>query len=129
MKLKDLQPSIKELLAIFEALRKLGFNSEDIFFTTHDGNIPCVVLKQGSKEVALTTGIPFQDHGVTNFHNELTNAADIWNEQATDNERDQIFMNSKVFKNGIQLVLTLLNEKIILPSNIENTVEDGFYLN
>jgi 2-keto-4-pentenoate hydratase/2-oxohepta-3-ene-1,7-dioic acid hydratase in catechol pathway len=94
MSLADLQPVIRELLAIHSAFQRCGFDAGDIFVTPH-GICPhtgerqaAVVLKQGDKELVITAGAPFPGCD-GDFHRYRQGAVTKWN-AATTPERDAV---------------------------------------
>ena len=123
--MNNLHPSIKEGLAIFECLRKLGFEPNQIYAgakvsllcegsnrTSQKMQLVIIVLKAGSKEFVIQAG-PWEETQEA-FNDAWIDAAEKWN-SSTKRFRDDIWNNSLVATQATPLIAALASKGIHLP--------------
>lgn len=85
--LAALHPAMREMLAIFEAFRRYGFSSDDIYVTPYakcpqtGRKEPAVMVRRFGKTFAVTTGIPFEGDDAA-FSEAWGQAGSAWNSAA-----------------------------------------------
>jgi hypothetical protein len=112
----------REALAAFEALRKLGFSPEDIFFLTSGADeetkhISVVLLTQG-KEFVITTGT---------IRGSVEEIEKTWKELAgllasgkiPKNQLDTSWRKSMAHTHAYEFMLAILKKGIQLPSMLK----------
>lgn len=108
----ELEQVLNEALATFEAYRRLGFTSDEIFFTLDSVNIFMVLQTQG-KEFTITCG----PRGVLDANQitaEWNKKAEAWNGTMTAPEREQIWISSFVASHCGSLIDGLMRKGIRL---------------
>lgn len=116
----NMHPAIRESLAAHEALRMLGFQSEDIYLMIQkhpetEQLVPTVILKTQGKQFYITTGI--WDRPEEEFYSEWDAACQAWNETLTKPEMDEIWYGSVVQQTPVQLVMALRAKGIVCPKH------------
>jgi hypothetical protein len=103
---KEVSEVIREALCLHEAFRRLGFPSEDIYVLgPQAGRIGVAVQKTG-KSFAVEVGQ--QCHLSDEAFEKLWDRAVVWfNEEASEDELQEMWENSKVLKNSTLLVSEL----------------------
>ena len=94
------KPCICEALAMFEALRRLGFSADDIF-CAHYPNETAIILKTQGKEFIITCG----NSGMSTekFRSLWTKACAMWNGTEpgmSTKQREVIFEGSIILRQG-----------------------------
>jgi len=128
MTLTDINPSIREWLFTFEAFRRLGFGSEDIFFECQPQGrvlmadntmieagkpiIQCVLVTQG-KRFAVT--LEPVDIPAELIHTAFEAASKLWNESDFDEETDRMWRQSLACQRGLQLIMAIQAKGIQIP--------------
>jgi hypothetical protein len=122
MKLAELHPIWKEALACFEALRRLGFVSDDIYMARHtDGRMKLVVLSVSYGLIAnpmCGDKFAFKARPIEEVMSEWAEAAELWN-HGTDEERQSLWEQSLIGRHGVALVTDLLRYGIHAPAGAE----------
>ncbi|MFA4971535.1 MAG: hypothetical protein WC683_02900 [bacterium] len=109
---------IREVLAMWEALRRLGFPAADIFCAYYPNQIT-VVLKMQGKEFTILCGKPNMSQ--EQFAKQWTHAAALWNGTEpgmTDTTRAIIYQECELMKGGhigLQLIGALKVKGIECP--------------
>ena len=117
MRLADVHPVLKEMLAVFEALRRLGFPADDIFVVPEaieygsDRVVPATLLRTQGKEFAITAGDPYPKE---KFVDDWEAAGKLWN-AGKDSERGAIYERSIIKRKGCSLLLALEKKGITPP--------------
>ena len=115
----ELDPTIREWLFAREALRRLGFSADDLFFACQpagkviEGGVAMdlgqpvimLVLKTQGKQFSWTVGIV--DLPVDRIEPAYIAACELWNTSPDDGWRDTGFRNSLAFRHKVDLVATL----------------------
>lgn len=107
----DFHPAIKEALAVHECFRRLGYRSEEIYIfppghSNKDKKTIFVFIKwignpnSFSCEIDIPCDMP-------DFLDRWQEAADWWNHKATEDERKEIYQNSKILKVSMDLIIAL----------------------
>lgn len=94
MKLSD---PIKELLAIHEAFRKLNYPPEELFVATYAGGRIQFVLQHQGKQFTIDIA---QGQDPAAIAEEWQKAVAWWNKEATEEERQAIYMGSVLLEHG-----------------------------
>lgn len=143
MKLSEQPVIFREALMVFHALRSLGFSADDIYFhigaervdlselraaeqvtgkpamgiateRQSSGYQTCVVLRTQGTEYIVVIGVI--DDTVDNISDKWRALCDALNSDTLDkSELEHYWINSAVFRNGHQLVATILMKGIHLP--------------
>lgn len=122
MKARDLHPVIREALAVFETLRKIGFSSDDIFAGRDPSKGSMFMqLKTQGLEFTITLDGPGNNGWSPEALTELwTAAGKAYNgngpDDFTDTERQDIWEHSGIRRNAIPLMYALVAKGIALPS-------------
>ena len=120
IKLRKLDRRYKEALATFEAFRRLGIPSDDIFFRVgnvigYGPNTLYVEAQQGERTFVVTI-----DRFLTESPEEIVAmgraAGEAWN-AAAEHETQTIIRNSKIFRQGVQLVLAMVEKGFVLSQD------------
>ena len=109
MGLSKVHPALRELLAVFEAWRKLGFTSDQIYalpeaIAPDAGLVPALVLRAQGRQFIITAPAPFPK---AEFVDAWIKAAEAWN-KGTDEERDVVWRGSVVYKHAVPLVTAMI---------------------
>lgn len=107
-----LEQVLNEALASFEAYRRLGFPSEEIFFIMDATNV-FMVLKTQGKEFTIVCG-PRGDLEGNQIIDEWNKRANAWNGTMTTMEREEIWTSSFVANHCGSLIDGLLHKGITL---------------
>jgi hypothetical protein len=116
---------LQETWAYFEALRRLGFRPDDIFFVTGNGIpdtlpvpsvCPCVfvLLKHSGEEFSINVG-PFKGKAEDQEKMWLQMAAGIADGTYDEEELQIVWENSRAFRDSVALVTTLRAKGFPLP--------------
>jgi len=108
VKLAEVHPVLKQALGFFETFRKMGFTPDEIF-VAYDrmgqaGRVQ-VVLKAQDKTFSCDAGLVTFDGD--RFKELWAEASEVWNGQASDEEREQLWNESWVRKNATNFILAL----------------------
>lgn len=133
--LADLPISVHEGLCNHEALRRLGFDSSDIYVgfapmaNPSDGriyprgpragqpvpaNCGSVIVRLETQGRTFTIDYPDQDLTRPQFNRIWIKAGKLWN-RSTDAESGSIWRSSWIYANGLGLITSLLNKGFYLP--------------
>jgi hypothetical protein len=122
MKLSELHPVWREALACQEALRRLGFTSDDLFVSRcKDGRL---LVHVESVHYGLTVNIPVGDSGALRslsqeeFGRGWSQAAEARN-GATVDELEHAWRDSLIVRQGVQLIVNLKMHGIELPATAD----------
>lgn len=106
---QDMPPTFKEILALFEALRRLGFTPDEIkFWWDPDKKAGVAIDAQGKalKFVAGEADFKTREEFMAAWEDTSTQAMEIYAQQPTES-RD-LFFSSKVMQNGFGFVSEIL---------------------
>lgn len=106
MKITDLHPTVREALALHESFRWLSFIPDDIYVRPTVDKL-FVVVRRGGKEFNAEAGA--LDMPINTFVTKWREAADWWNGEALEREREEIFRGSKVHAASVSFVTALLD--------------------
>lgn len=111
---------IKEVLATYEAMHRLGFNPDDIFFTYDNTGAVGINLKTQNKSFIILIGKLKVDviDPVGSINKIWDDALDFWNEKATNDDRLDLWRSSIIYNHRKELVTALNNNGIVIPDNI-----------
>lgn len=120
----DYPDAVKECWAVHEALRTLGFSSDDIYVASgHDGwqamNPPAlfVILRAQEKEFIVTLGTYESDSEIEVALSQWTEFATRFNSGEFDKTKmERIFDDSNVVKNKVQFVMALTGKGFSFPA-------------
>ena len=121
MKLEDIQPHLREMLALFEAFRRLRFTPSEIYAAFDDGSPPMMVIIRDGKSFAVPVEAPPEACTRASIKSWL-DAAQWWNEEATHEDRAAIFEPSKVAAHSVPFILQLMQAGM-LPTVVKPTHE------
>jgi len=88
---------ITELLAIHEAFRKLGYPPEELFVATYGGGQIQFVLQHQAKQFTIDIA---KDQDPKAIAEEWQKAVAWWNKEATEEDRQAIYMGSVLLEHG-----------------------------
>jgi len=113
MRRKDLEPLYIEALAAHEFFRQLGYLSKDIYINLGDGKVAVQVREDEKKaEVMLAQETP------TGFSDRWAEAVVWWNDEATEEERREIFENSLTRNDAAKIIAGLVSLNMhVIPGN------------
>lgn len=77
-------------LAVFEALRRIGFTSEELFVAYNAGT-PVTLIRVGEKEFVVRTDGPCDPKSEVEYIEGWLKAAEWWNSGAAEDERMPIY--------------------------------------
>ena len=77
-------------LAVFEALRRIGFTSEELFVSYNSG-VPVTLVRAGEKQFAISADGPCAPQSETEYIEGWVKAAEWWNSGAAEDERMPIY--------------------------------------
>ena len=111
--LNALDADVSELLCVFEAFRRLGFRSDDIFFAHDDeGQIGIVLRWAHGKGFTVYVGETKLSHGA--FREHWTAAADAWN-TGSDDMLERLWERSKIREKCGPPVAALMKKGVRIP--------------
>lgn len=106
---------LKKQLATFEALRRLGFDSCDIFVSYNHGNVLTVLMTQSKR-----FNIEFPDSEVPTSEDEYVlqykKMAERWNSEMSETERDQIYRTVYTADSLAAVAVALVAKGISIPN-------------
>lgn len=112
----EINPAFREAIGVFEGLRKLGFQSKDIYYFVggkEDDKWQFVVkLLVNQKQFLAITGL---------VEGEPTDIREKWRniiqnfDEISQGDLDKIWQECRVFNNAAAFVLSILNCGIIIP--------------
>lgn len=113
---------LEQALAVFEAFRRLGFTSDEIFFTLDSVHVFMTLRTQG-REFVITCGPygPLTPREATDQWNEM---AREWNGPMTETERQRIWGQSFIFNQGGDLIRGLVRKGIQIPKQSTSTKQE-----
>lgn len=113
MTLDEIEPHFRELLATYEAYRRIGFTPSEIYAAFDEGKLPMMAIVQGEKSFVLQVDAPLEacTRAMVGRWQEV---AVWWNSVAAPEERDIIWSQSQVRKYITQL-LTQVELALGLP--------------
>jgi hypothetical protein len=103
----DIKPEYQECLGIFEAFRKLGYKSDDIYFVSAIGGdhiTVYIMLKAEGKEFTCVVG-PMEGSR-EEIEKGWVHASNWWN-TTTDSNRREVWLNSGVYKHKFDFLMAL----------------------
>lgn len=100
---------VKELLALHEAFRKLGYSSDDLFVVANGGSQILFLLKYKEKEFTINVAM---NQNVEEVVAEWKRAVVWWNLQSTEKERDNIYNHALMVQDAPGLVMALIRKGI-----------------
>lgn len=97
MTLDEVEPHFRELLATYEAYRRIGFTPSEIYAAFDEGKLPMMAIVQGEKSFVLQVDAPLEvcTRAMVGRWQEV---AGWWNSAATPEERNTIWSQSQVRK-------------------------------
>ena len=105
MKLSDFPPAVQEALGYHEALRKLGFSADNIFFAVDPSGRAQVHLKKEGRSFTIDVGFLYGSQEVVRAT--WTHACEAWNKEASDQERDALWYKSHALAHAAPFVIAL----------------------
>ena len=107
-------PAFREACATHEFLRKLGFESENIFLHLNpDGNLMIVLMDQVKLFAIIVGRIDLTLEELTIKWTELLDK--IASHEVSNQELDGVWTDSFVFSRKVEAVAALVNKGFILP--------------
>jgi len=109
MKANDekLKAYARQQLAVFEAFRKLGFPSDDIYVAFYNGGELFTTLKQGGKEFNVTIS-KGEKVDAEAYQKVWLAESERWNTSMTNKERDEIYFGEFTEVKLAELAVVLL---------------------
>lgn len=106
----------REALAAWEAYRRLGFEAEEITFVvqpydTHNG----ILMQLNTQNKTFAYGCGGVIDKPENIHGVWQHIGTIWNEKLTEKQRHKIYLESKVRKQAVQLLIALNQKGFDIP--------------
>lgn len=117
MILSDYCDAVREALACFEALRRLGFEAREIFFMPppegrEEGSSFKVVLRTQGKQWIYNGGYVEGPPEKRDFQA----AAERWNSDETpDAERESLYSSSHAGRHAVPMIQSILHVGIMIP--------------
>jgi hypothetical protein len=112
---ENLHPVVREMLAVHEAFRKLGFESDDIFVMLDDpdGHAKVILRAQGKQFIVRMDG---EWHAsVKDRMKAWEKAVEAWNGTMTDDDRQEIWQGSHIVENTAAFVIMLDSKGFVFP--------------
>ena len=106
-------PAINEMLASHEALRKLGFEPDEIYVMLDSSNTAVVTLKAQDLEFNITCG-DFEGDA-DEFSSQWSEAVGQWNKSMSTDTMNKIWKSSFVYANIAQLIMALKQKGFYVP--------------
>ncbi len=103
-------------LAVFEALRRIGFTSEELF-VSYNGGVPVTLIRVGDKQFAVSTEGPCAPQSEPEYIEGWMKAAEWWNTTAAEGERMPLY--HKYISHGTMLNLILALDDADMPLRAE----------
>ncbi len=123
MKLLELHPIWKEVIACFEALRRLGFTADDLFLSrSPDGRMGMLARSANYLLVANPVGedaFVFKGRSDPELQAEWREAAALWNASADKPDSMELWEGSTIRRHGIDLIMDLHRHGILVPAIAE----------
>ena len=114
MSLKSLPPAIREYFGVFQALRRLGFSADDIYFVhSPENGATAAMLKTQGKEFLVGTGTLTTADGER--LNELLEILEREARKSTVEEINKLYKTTLVYKNSLHFMTELLKEGFQMP--------------
>lgn len=116
MRKSEIHPAIRECMGAFEAFRRLGFKSDDIFAAVDTYGRAYSILRTQGKEFTATVGM--FDGRAQEFVRGWEEAAAATNKgEISPDDLQSIYQESFVLQNSVGLLLALEKKGIALPVN------------
>lgn len=122
MTLLELKPIWKEVMACFEALRRLGFSSDDLYMSrAPDGRLGMLVRSENYLLIANPPGenaFAFKGRPDDEIEKEWREAASLWNAAAADDKAEvrSLWESSSIYRQGVFLAMDLKRHGILIPA-------------
>jgi len=120
MTLSELHPIWREVMACFEALRRLGFSADDLFMSrSPDGRMGMYLRSENYLLVANLPGVnafAFKGRPNAELEVEWREAASAWNAAADKPESVLLWEGSSIYQHGPELLMDLLSHGIMVPA-------------
>jgi hypothetical protein len=116
LKKSEIHPAIRECMGAFEAFRRLGFKSDDIFAAVDSSGHAYSLLRTQGKELVATVG--HFDGRSEEFVRGWEEAAVATNKgEVSPADLQSIYEESFVLQNSVGLLLAIEKKGIVLPAN------------
>lgn len=114
-----LHPAWREALACHEALRRLGYDAEEIFLSRHDDGRLLLLIPRARYGLVVNPrgggGRDLAGRSPAELAAEWAAAAREWNE-ATPEEMDALFQGSAIRGRSLHLAMDLGHKGIVIPA-------------
>lgn len=120
MTLDDIPVPMRECLATFEALRRCGFSSDNIYFTlaiNFHTRRPHLAIQLQAQARTFTVNCGELDAEGDELRDLWQASAKWWNGEATEELRKQLWEASHVYENKVDFLAGLLGNGFRLPKN------------
>jgi len=101
----DLHPTLREALALHESFRRLNFIPDEIYLLPRAKDVH-VTVKRGTLQFNAFAGV--HELTIPELVRKWTLSTKWWNETATNDEQQQIFRDSKVFREKVAFVAAVI---------------------
>jgi len=115
----EFQEAIKEALAAQEGLRKMGFSSDDIYVRPQAVRERFVAIHMFLEVQGIEFNILVDvfDGCAAEFTDQWKKAAHWWNNVGTDEQLDEVWKNSTMFRSGAEALAAQLRKRgIMIPA-------------
>jgi hypothetical protein len=104
----------REQLAIWDALRRLGFAADDIYAAFYNGNELFTTLKAGGKEwnISISNGRKLEPERYISLY---TAKCEWWNKESSKEERREIFEKYMPVEKMISMAMSIRAKGIDIP--------------
>lgn len=117
-------PSIREALAMHEALRRLGFPSEAIYLHLPDVSQVRVVLQHEGRTFAYDAGNR-GELSRAEYARQWEEAAAWWNAEGSTAEKEAIYAGSGIYNQAVRLIRVLRQKGFSLPDRLRHSMRAG----
>lgn len=115
MDTKTVHPTFQEALGTFEALRRLGFDSADIFFHLNPSGEMLVVLQTQEKQFSVTVGMVAMEHA--EWKEAWSQVASAVSGGEVDQDAlDSWWQKSRPHRQGLAFLTAILSKGIAVPN-------------
>ena len=111
-------------LAIFEALRRIGFASKELF-VSYNAGVPVTLIRVEAKEFVISADGPCTPRHEDEYIAGWMEASTWWNERATNEERMELYHKYISEETLLTMILALYDADLPLRSEGARMVAEG----
>ena len=110
MRYEDIRPAFRNCLGYFEALRRLGFGSEDIFVFLHGGSAYVMLRAQGKEFVCAAGPIDIPKESFVGEWEKVANALN--SREIPEGDLQRLYAESEAFTDSVGFMAAMIAKGI-----------------